>query len=277
VAASLGSLIVEISANVAKFTTDMAAVSRTAETTAGRINDAFKGVGDTLKTLAEVLAVAEGFKLLESTITGAIEAAAGLEILSQRTGATVEGLANLSATARLSNTDNDALAQGLQKLSKSMIDAANGGAKTTAAFQAIGISTADIANRKPDEVFRLIAQRLSEYQDGAEKVALAQLLMGKSGANLLPLLHDLADGGEIQSKVTAEQAKQAEQFEKNLARLKVTFQENANAIVDQFLPALSSLSENMLAAQKAGASLLQTLITIPTQNLWAQFTDTPIQ
>jgi hypothetical protein len=272
-AASLGSLVVDISANVAKFSTDMAVVAQTAESTAKRIDDAFRNI----KGLVIVTAAIESFNLLKDSITGAIEAAAGLEILSQRTGATVEGLANLAATARLSNTDNDQLAQGLQKLSKSMVDAANGGVKTSAAFAAIGLSTKDLVNLKPDEAFRLVAQRLNEYQDGAEKVAAAQLLMGKSGANLLPLLHDLADGGEIQSRVTAEQAKQAEEFEKNLARLSVTFHENANAVVQQFLPALSALSENMLAAQRAGAGLLQTLITIPSQNLWAAITDTSIQ
>src|ERR1700751_2546064 len=207
-AASLGSLVVEISANVAQFLADMDSVRKPAEDAANRIDSGFKTAIGTLKGLGEVLAVAEGFELLKTKVEGAIEAAAGLEILSQRTGATVEGLANLSATAKLSNTDNDQLAQGLQKLSKSMVDAANGGAKTTASFSAIGISTRDLVNLKPDEAFRLVAQRLSEYQDGAEKVAAAQLLMGKSGANMLPLLHDLADGGEIQSRVTAQQAEQ---------------------------------------------------------------------
>src|SRR6267378_1687785 len=276
-AGSLGSLVVDISANVARFASDMDAVRKTAETSAQRMDGAFKSVLGTLKQIGVALSVAEGFALLKEHIEGAIEAAASLEKLSQRTGATVEGLANLSATAKLTNTDNDQLAVGLQKLSKSMIDAANGGQKTTAAFQAIGISTKDLIGQKPDEVFRLIAQRLNEYQDGAEKVALAQLLMGKSGANMLPLLHDLAEGGEIQSRVTAEQAKQAEEFEKNLKRLSVTFHENANALVQEFLPALSSLSENMLAAQRAGAGLLQTLISIPAKNFFAAITDTPIQ
>ncbi len=276
-AGTLGSLVVDISANVAKFQADMSAVRRTAEDSAQRMDSAFQSVVGTLKTIGGLLAVGEGFTLLKEHIEGAIEAAASLEKLSQRTGATVEGLANLSATAKLTNTDHDQLAVGLQKLSKSMIDAANGGQKTTAAFQAIGISTKDLIGQKPDEVFRLIAQRLNEYQDGAEKVALAQLLMGKSGANMLPLLHDLAEGGEIQSRVTAEQAKQAEEFEKNLKRLSVTFHENANALIQEFLPALSSLSENMLAAQRAGAGLLQTLISIPAKNFFASITDTPIQ
>lgn len=276
-ASSLGSLVVDISANVAKFQLDMSKVAALAEESARRIDSAFGAIGKTSGVLALIAITVEATKQLGEMATGAIEAAASLEKLSQRTGATVEGLANLSATAKLSNTDNDQLAVGLQKLSKSMIDAANGGVKTSAAFEAIGISVQDLAGRKPDEVFRLIAQRLAAYQDGAEKVALAQLLMGKSGANMLPLLHDLADGGEIQSRVTAEQAKQAEAFEKNLRRLSVTFTENRNAIVQQFLPALSALSEGMLAAQRAGAGLLQTLISLPLQNLFASITDTPVQ
>jgi hypothetical protein len=274
---SLGSLVVDISANVAKFTTDMNNVSRVAEENARRIDQVFSTIGKTSGILALVAATVEAFDTLKEAATGAIEAAAALERMSQVTGSTVEGLANLAATARLSNTGTDELQLGLVKLSKSMIDASNGGLKTSAAFQAIGISTQGIAQQRPDEVFRQIAQRLALYQDGAEKTAVAQALLGKSGASLLPLLHDLADGGEIQSRVTAEQAKQAEEFEKNLARLKVTFTENSNAIVQSFLPALSQMSEQMLAAQKNGAGLLQTLISIPLGNLAAAITNTPIQ
>lgn len=238
------------------------------------VNETALKLGASLVGLFTLDRIAHGFADL---VKGAIESAAGLERLSQRTGATVAGIADLTVVAKLSGTATDQVGTGLQKLSKSMVDAANGGTKTSAAFAAIGISTQDIARQKPDEVFRQIAVQLAKYQDGAEKVAVAQALFGKSGAELLPLLKDLAENADLHSRVTAEEAKQAEEFDKNLTRLSITFHENAAALVREFLPALSALAVNMLAAQKAGAGLLQTLISIPAQNLWAAFAGTPIQ
>jgi hypothetical protein len=123
-------------------------------------------------------------------------------------------LSGLAGIAKLSGTGTDELAGGLQKLSKSMVDAQNGGYKTAASFKAIGISTDELKGKRPDEEFKLIADRLITYQDGTEKLVIAQNLLGKSGANLLPTLKDLAEAGDLQVKTTTAQAAAADEYEK---------------------------------------------------------------
>lgn len=274
---SLGSLVVEISANVAKWSADMTQVAAAGERTAKRIDDAFSVTKKAIADLVAVVATVETFDILKEKIEGAIEAAAGLERMSQQTGAAVQGLADLTLVAKLSGTGTEELTKGLQKLSKAMIDAENGNTKTVAAFNAIGLSIKDLASLKPDEVFKLIGQRMAEFGDGASKVAVAQQLLGKAGAQLLPVLKDLAENGDLHSKITEEEAKKAEELEKNIARLKITMGETRDEMIRQLIPAFNELTENMLAAQKAGAGFLQTLISIPASNIFAAITDTPIQ
>jgi ribosomal protein S17E len=274
---SLGSLVVEISANVAKWSADMTQVAQVAERTAARVDDAFTAAGKALVGLASAASLIEVFDLMKEKIEGAIEAAAGLEQISQRTGATVAGLADLALVAKLSGTGTDELAGGLQKLAKAMLAAENGNAKAVAAFSAIGLSIQQLQGLKPDEVFKIIAERLNTYADGASKVAVAQTLFGKAGADLLPVIKDLAEHGDLHSKITEDEAKKAEQLEKDIRLLKATMSETSDEMFRKLIPALSATAQGMLAAQKAGAGFLQTLISIPLGNLFAGITNTPIQ
>jgi hypothetical protein len=256
---SLGSLVVELSANVARFQSDLGRADQIAQDAAKRIDEKFGLVKNTLASFGVGLASAFTFDAIEKKIEGVIESAAGLKELSERTGATVEHLSALSGVAKLSGTDTDALAGGLQKLSKSMVDAENGGAKTTAAFAALGIGTKDLAQQKPEDVFLRIATQLAKYQDGAGKTALAQELLGKSGANLLPVLKDLADVGAYQTKVTAEQAEQALVYEQNLKRLHASTDAIFKTIGLELVPVFNAFTKALLDAQNANDGLRGTV------------------
>ena len=51
-----------------------------------------------------------------------------------------------------------------------------------------------------------ISKKLAQFKDGPGKAAVAMDLNSKSGAQLLPMLKDLEESGELVVKVTAEQA-----------------------------------------------------------------------
>lgn len=243
---NLGSLVVEVSANIAKWQSDAGKMAAIAEQNALKMEKAFGLVTTSLKTLGAGFAVGLTFDKIKEKIEATIASAAGLQQLSERTGATVEGLSALASVAKLSNTDTEALATGLQKLAKSMNDANNGGAKSVAAFQSIGLSVSDLKNLRPDEAFLKISNRLAEYGDGAGKVALAQALLGKSGANLLPVMKDLADVGEFQVKVTEEQARAADEYEKNMKRLDAASNSLFKRIGLELVPVLDEFSKALL-------------------------------
>lgn len=248
---TLGSLVVEVAANVARFQSDMGKIAQIAESRAKQIDGALNIVGNSLKALGAAAVVGLTFEKLRGQVQGAIAAAGGLKDLAERTGGTVEKLSGLASIARLSGTETDALAGGIQKLAKAMTEAENGGKKQAAAFAAIGISTADLKGLRPDEVFEKIARKQADYADGAGKVAVMQALLGKSGANLIPVMNDLAEAGDLQVKVTAEQAKMADTYEKNQKRLAAAHGQIAKIIGMELLPVQLAFGQAMLDSATA--------------------------
>lgn len=249
--ANLGSLIVELSANTAKLQSDLGKAAAIAEARAREIDKSFNVVKTGLASIGIGFAVGATFDAIKSKIEGVITSAAGLQQLSERTGATVEALSGLVGIAKLSGTDTEALATGLQKLSKSMIDAENGGKKTSAAFEAIGISTSELAGKRPEQVFQMVSKALAGFEDGAEKVVIAQTLLGKAGANLLPVMNDLAAAGDLQVKVTAEQAAQADELEKNQLRLRASTDAVFKKIGLELIPVFDAFTKALLETQNA--------------------------
>lgn len=243
---ALGSLVVEVAANVARFQSDMGKVAQIAENNAKQIDKAFGVVSTSLKSLGAGLLVGLTLDKIKGKIDDAINSAAGLQQLSEQTGATVEGLSALASVAKLSGTSTDLLAVGLQKLSKTLVDAQDGGKKSVEAFRAIGLSVEDIKGLKPDEAFLKISNRLATYADGAAKTAIAQQLLGKSGANLLPVAKDLADVGELQVKVTAAQAQMADEYEKNLIRLNAAQGAVYKIVAMELIPVFNAFTGAML-------------------------------
>lgn len=243
---SVGALTVSLQAEIAQFTSAMEKASAIAEQRMKQIDQTVGIVKSSLTALGAGFAAGLTVDKVKESIEKAIQSASGLQEVAERTGATVEKLSGLASVAKLSGTDTEALATGLQKLSKSMVDAQDGGAKSQAAFNAIGISVKDLKGLKPDEAFQLIAQKMATYADGAEKTAIAQALFSKSGANLLPVMKDLADVGDLQIKVTAEQAAQANEYEKNLRRLEMAQGAIWKMIGFQVLPVMNAFTKAML-------------------------------
>lgn len=252
---NLGSLVVSLEANIVRFQSDLGKAASIAEQRMGQIDKSIGIVNTALRSLGAGLVVGLTLDRIKDKIQGAIAAAAGLQGLAERTGATVEGLSALAEVAKLSGTDTESLATGLQKLAKTMVDAEHGGQKSAEAFRAIGIRIDEIRGKQPDEVFLLVSNRLAEYADGAGKTALAMQLLGKSGANLLPVAKDLADVGEYQVKVTREQAQAADDYEKSLARLEVAQDAVVKRIAFELVPVFNAVTEAMLESLKANNGL----------------------
>ena len=248
---ALGSLVVEVAANVARFQSDMGKIAQIAENRAKQIDNALNIVGNSLKALGAAAVVGLTFEKMRSQVQGAIDSAAGLKDLAERTGGTVEKLSGLAGIAKLSGTETDVLAGGIQKLAKAMTEAQNGGKTQIAAFQAIGISVKDLRGVRPDELFERIARKQADYADGAGKVATMQALLGKSGANLLPAMNDLAKAGDLQVKVTAAQAEMADTYEKNQKRLAAAHGQIAKIVAMELLPVQAAFTQAMLDSATA--------------------------
>ena len=111
-----------------------------------------------------------------------------------------------SAAAKLVDVDVETIAKTHQKLGRNMANAADGSKKQTEAFEKLGveIKNSDGSLRDADSVWQDSIAALGKMTNETERDALAMTLMGKSAADLNPLIQD---GGETYKRV-AETMKQ---------------------------------------------------------------------
>jgi hypothetical protein len=165
-----------------------------------KISGGFDGlagkVGAFVAAAGVAAAAVAGARWLTDLTGKALDAAGRLDDLAQATGVSGETLSRFSIAAKLSGTDIEGLAGGLQKLNIKIDDAANGGSQAAAAFGRIGVSVKDAGGevRSTEDILGDVAERFATMEDGAAKTSIAVDLFGKSGTNLIPMLNSGRDG-----------------------------------------------------------------------------------
>jgi hypothetical protein len=215
--AVVGQLLVELSANVARLRTDMEAATRITQENSDRMAAAANSVKTALGAIGAALTVGE----IVGQFKTAVSQLSAFDDAAERTGASVESLSSIFNTLAPTGVTLDQITAASEKLVKAMIGADKETGKAAEAFDALGIKTRDAAgNLRPvDQVLQEIADSLNKYEDGANKTAIAQALLGKSGGEYLPLLKDLAGLTREAATVTTEQAGQAEKLENAFRKL----------------------------------------------------------
>jgi hypothetical protein len=243
---------------------------------------AFASVGrniDSLKTSAT--AMQGRFAALGGVIAGALavsQAKGGIDLLdrlddlSEKSGITVEKLSELRFAGEAVGTPLEALATGVQRLSKQMAEVAGGNKEAVETFKSLGVEVknADGTMRSSDEVLGDLADKFASYKDGAAKAALAQQLFGKSGAEMIPLLNQGKEGIErLKNEAIAlgaiyggDLAKDAASFNDNLTKLRISSEAAALAMTGPLLKALVSITNQMIQAKKEGGLLNAVLVTM---------------
>lgn len=115
-----------------------------------------------------------------------------LNTLSKVYGISTGDLQKYKYAADLVDVSVEDIAKSHVKLEKSMYSANNGSKTQSEAFKKLGVSVtnADGSLRSSDEVFQDVITSLGSMENETERDALAQQLLGKSAANLNPLIED---------------------------------------------------------------------------------------
>lgn len=176
-------------------------------------------------------------------------AGAAIDDMSQRTGASAEALSQLAYAAGQSGTDIETVEKSMRKLGKTVTEAKDGSKGASDALKAVGLSAADLSTMTPDEQLRAVADALAGISDPGEKAARAMDLLGKSGADMLPLMNGGAKGiSDLMSEADAlgltlsgEQAASAAAFDDMWDKLKNTFGAVSMQIGAALAPAITDL------------------------------------
>lgn len=251
-----GSIVIDLLMKTASLETD----SRRAEKRLKEFQREVERMGVAVGAAFAAVGVASA-----AMVKHAIDSADEMGKMAQKVGTTVEELSALAYAASLTGPSQEQLGQAMVKLAKNMADAAQGTGEAGKAFTALGINVrnSDGTLKSSAAVLTEIAEKFTGFRDGAEKTALAVELFGRSGAELMPLLNQGADGiAELTSEarqfgvlLDGDLAKAAEDFNDNLTRMGAAVSGVATRAARELLPALGEVSSMLVDVAKHEATV----------------------
>lgn len=181
--ASLGSLVIELSANSARLSSDLGKAVGVAERAAAGMQKAFRFAGGGLLGIAAANAARQAFEMGDQLAKAAVKASVAGEVISE-----------LAFAAKLADVDLAGLSNGLRFMQVNLSRAGTGAKETEDALRALGLTAADLKNLAPEKQFELLADRISKLKDPADRARAAVEIFGRAGSDLLPLFAQGAEG-----------------------------------------------------------------------------------
>jgi len=239
---ALATLSIDLEARLARFEEGMNRAARIAEKQAAAVQAAWdksaKALGTVLAGAGGALA---GYSLVEA-LRQNVDFLDSLNDMADATGSTIGKLSGLVDVAERTGTSAQVAEAAVVKLNAALNDT-DPDSTASRALKAIGLSADELRKSDPVDALAKVAQALAQYQDDGSKARLVQELLGKSARELAPLLKDLGEAGEVNAKITKEQAEEAERFNKQLSALRATIADTARTLTSSLLPAVNSTLE----------------------------------
>ncbi len=113
---------------------------------------------------------------------------ARIKDLADRFGQSSESIQRVGAAASQAGTDIEGVAKGMTKATVSAVEAANGNDELSAAFERMGVNAAEFANMPIENQLLAMAKGYDESSSKAQGLSDVMKIMGKSGAEAIPLL-----------------------------------------------------------------------------------------
>lgn len=250
-------LSIDIEARLAQFQDGLNKVARDAGRTANSIDRAFSGLRSTLGALA---GLAIGGSVI-AQLKQAIDELAALNDGATQAGVSVESLSSLLNTLAPTGVGLEKIVEIAGKITKSMGQAETETSAQAKAFAALGIAIKDAQGnlRNADDILVDLSKALAQYKDDANKVAIAQALLGKTGAEYLPILGDLATRGRAAATATKEQAQAADDLADSIGDLNRQFTVFKQGLASAVIPTLLKLIEQFNAGIAAAGGFSNAL------------------
>lgn len=174
---------------------------------------------------------------------------------SQRLGLSAQSYQELDYVLNLAGSSMDNMSAGIKTLTNQLDAAKNGSEAAQAMFGALGLSMDDLANMSREDVFKNVILGFSNMEDTAERAALANDLLGRSGQQLAPLFNMTAEeiAGAIEQAneygmVMDDAAVNASaDFTDSMTTLQKTINGVKNSMMAEFLPGLTDVTNGLAA------------------------------
>ncbi len=251
---TLSGLVVTLGLNAVEFMTGLTKSEYQAKKFAQRLDTeiargivkaqvAMEAFGKTVRTAFDKAIVDVGnFKQIAEQIGDTAEAVASLDKAAATSGVSLQDIGSLSArlAATLAKTDDE-------------------GDKAAQALKAIGLSVADFRALAPVAQIEELARAMAQFGDSSGKTAVAITLLGKSGAQALPFLNDLADQGGRTVQITQQQIEAIDRYTKTMAAFGQELATAARIIASDFVQWLQRMQNEFREGINIAGSFLGAL------------------
>lgn len=241
-----GTLEIQMLANMARLTADMAMANRT-------VSNAVSSINNLLGTIGLGASAAGLIAWAKSTI----DAADAMRDMSMRLSIGIKDMAAWKLVAEQNGTTAEAFAKGVKTLSVYMVENAS-------ALKMLGVTA-----REPQQAMLQLADVFAALPEGATRSALAVKLLGKSGMELVPaMIQGSAAIKEAQEQTRsygealAVAAPLADQFNDQLALFKLNSSTSGQLFAGAVLPALNDILAFSIDIQKEWGTIAAVIVGI---------------
>lgn len=258
--------------NVAGLTASLSNAARNALGLGAAASTAAIGVrvlSVSVKSLLAPLLILEAITAPFRWLGQAMQATEQLHNLSQETGVAVADLQAMTQVANEFGVSQQQMTGALRRTSRMVGELAQGTPSAVKAFNALGLSMADLAGLSTAEQFALISQRIAALPPHMQAAAAVDIF-GRSGQSMLNFIRGAGEATaemkrlqeQLGITLTNEQAAAIEAMGDALGRLSMPLQGFINQFLAELAPAITAVSTlivDFFAKNTAGWTVAKTL------------------
>lgn len=278
--AKLDSLIIDLQVNTAALKSGL----DTAKSALGSFSKQVDAIKDSMQGMVAIKVAGFAKDMAEAVVhlteqmaefvLNGSEATDHIRQLAEASGEGVKAFSELAFASTSVGLGTDDLAKGLEKLDKNLGAAGAGVRQQAGLFNALGVAVTDSSGsvRSTDTVFKDLADRFANMEDGASKTALAIKVFGRAGAEMIPFLNQGARGIEqleaqarqLGITLNEQDSDAAHAFQSALKQVDGVVGGVAAKVATELTPALTRLAEDFLRSSEAAGLIKDTISAIST-------------
>ncbi len=152
------------------------------------------GLIGSFSELIEVIATAFAIEKIAEWASEIQEAFEQIDNEAHKLGVSLEQVQQLQAISTLSGTDYGELSSQMERLQLSLAKAGSAATPAGEALKALGVNIGTFRTQSVTEQLDTLAEKFAKFADGPNKTAIAIALLGRAGADLIPLLDKGGEG-----------------------------------------------------------------------------------
>lgn len=208
-----------------------------------------KAVSASLGELGEAVVAAFAVEKIGQFIEKFAELGIQTQRIASLLGIGTDQVAGFEALAKASGTSLDGMTMALERMGMNLARAGQGSEQARAALAALGVTAKQLQDLPIQGQLELLADRFSRIKDGIDKDAIAIALLGRAGAQMIPVfnqgaeaLHEFQEMAERSgAAMSGDQIAAAHALHEGITELGMAFRGAGNTVMTLFQPALSGL------------------------------------